>query len=400
MIRAAIRSWLGIESRSGDGFTRGEFYRVSHPGAGNVSPNAVLSNIAVAARCVALRSELMAQLPLKLYRRLPNGERERVSDHPLAGVLSDLSNPQQTAFEARELFVRALDTRGNAFARIERDAAGQVVALYPLDPTRTAVERLESGRLRFRYMGDRGPVLLLEHEVLHIRGSSEDGLLGKSPIEVARGALGLGLTLNNFARKLADNDFKSGGYIIQPYEANARRKKDFRESLADQEEQDPKRPKVLDPGAKYIPVTFSNTDAEVLETRKLSNQDVCHVFGIPPAVLGLNDSVSYGSAAEAARALVQNALQPLASRMAQAMQRCLLTPEGRRTYVIEHDLSGLLRGDAATRWNAYRTAREIGAMSSNEIRRFENLPAIEGGDDHTPLRTSPTPNDPIASTKT
>lgn len=388
------------EQRSYDALAPGNWGKATKLTA-FASPGAVLSNLAVATRCVSLRSELLASVPLKLYRRLPNGDRERVSDNPLADVLGDLANPLMTAFELREFFVRSLDTAGNAYARIERDGAGQVIALWPLEASRVTVERLENGRLRYRYSSERGAVILLQEEVLHIRASSEDGLLGRSPIAIARGALGLGLTLNQFAQKLATAEFKSGGFIIQPGETNQRRKKDIREGLADQQDRAElgKIPTILDPGAKYIPVTFSNHDAEVLETRKLSNEDVARIFGVPPASVGISQSVSYGSAQQAAQDLVTNALAPLAQRVEQAMARCLLTTEGRRTLIIEHDLSGLLRGDTTARWAAYKTAREIGALSSREIRKFENLGPFDPADDYTPLRTSPTPSEPIASAK-
>src|SRR5690606_14213463 len=108
--------------------------------------------------------ELGASVPLNLYRRLPNGDRQRVSDHPLARVLSDLANPLMTALEIREFLIRSLDLMGNGFARIERNGEGQVVALWPLEATRVQVERLENGRIRYRYSGDRGTVVLLQEE--------------------------------------------------------------------------------------------------------------------------------------------------------------------------------------------------------------------------------------------
>lgn len=393
-------AFLGLERRVLDSpFAPDTWGRAIHPGVGYVTPGAVLSNLAVATRCVSLRSELMASVPLKLYRRLPNGDKERVTDNPLSDVLGDIANPLQTSFEAREFFIRSLDTAGNAYARIERDGAGQVVALYPLEPSRVQPERLESGRLRYRYSDYRGSAVLLQEETLHIRASSEDGLCGRSPIAIARDALGLGLELNNALKKEARNGFKTGGYIIQPAETNTRAKRAKRDDMAEQEKEHPGMPKVLDPGAKYVQVTLSNADAELLESRKLSNEDVARIFGVPPASVGISTSVSYGSAVQASQDLVTNALAPLASRIEQAMQRCLLSTEARKTLVVEHDLSGLLRGDATARWTAYKTGREIGALSPEEIRRFENLGPKAQGDDYTPLSVSPTPNAPIASTK-
>ncbi|MCL4716712.1 MAG: phage portal protein [Hyphomonadaceae bacterium] len=397
MIREAFQRWLGIEQRSYDALAPGNWGRPV-PQSAFAAPGAVLSNLAVAARCVSLRSELLASVPLKLYRRLPNGDRERVTDSPLADVLGDLSNPLQTAFETRELFVRSLDLRGNAFARIERDGAGQVVALWPLEATRVTVERLENGRLRYRHTTDRGPVVLLQEEVLHIRASSEDGLLGRSPIEIARGVLGYGLELHNAAHDASSR--KQGGYIIQPGETNPRSKRQKAEALDEQTDGLSRfAPRILDPGVKFIPTTFSAADAELLESKKLSNEDTARIFGVPPASVGISQSVSYGSVQQAAQDLVTNALAPLAQRVEQALARCLLTTEGRRTLIIEHELAGLLRGDASARWAAYKTGREIGALSAGEIRRFENLGPFDPTDDYTPLRTTPMPNDPIASAK-
>lgn len=387
------------EQRSYDALAPENWARALTPG-GYVSAGTVLSNLAVAARCVSLRSELLASVPLKLYRRLPNGDRERVSDNPLADVLGDLANPLMTSFEAREFFTRSLDTAGNAYARIERDGAGQVIALWPLQASRMTVERLESGRARYRYATERGPLVLLQEEVLHIRASSEDGMVGRSPIAIARDALALGLELNTAAKSSASKSI--GGYLIQPVDTNQRGKRQQQESIDGQTPggaADRFKFKVLDPGAKFVPSTFSNADAELLESRKLSNEDVARIFGVPPASVGISQSVSYGSAQQAAQDLVTNALAPLAQRVEQAMARCLLSAEGRRTLIIEHDLSGLLRGDFTARWTGYKTAREIGALSSREIRRIENLGPMDPADDYTPLRTSPTPNEPIASVK-
>lgn len=364
------------------------------PVGGYASASAVLSNLAVATRCVSLRSELLASVPLKLYRRLANGDRERVSDSPLAEVLSDLANPLMTAFEAREFFVRSLDTAGNSYARIVRDGAGQVVEYWPLQSSRVTVERLENGRLRYRYSGDRGAVVLLQEEVLHIRASSEDGLLGRSPIAIARGALGLGLELTEAAKDAASR--KIGGFIVQPVDTNTRGKQARQKEIEDQPG-DRYTPKILDPGSKFVPTQFSSVDQELLENRKLSNEDVARIFGVPPASVGISQSVSYGSAQQAAQDLVTNALAPLAQRVEQAMARCLLSTEARRTLIIEHDLSGLLRGDATARWASYKTAREIGVLSAPEIRRIENLGPMDPSGDYSPLRASATPNEPIAS---
>ncbi|MFN4025318.1 MAG: phage portal protein [Hyphomonas sp.] len=378
-----ILNAIGYERRSSDPLAPGNWARGYNP-APAVSPSAVLSNIAVAARCVSLRSELLASVPLKLYRRLPNGDKERVTDSPLALVLGDLANPLMTAFELREFLVRSLDLQGNAYARIVRDGAGQVTELWPIQASMVTVERLESGRLRYRVSQQpSGTVILLQEEVLHIRASSEDGLLGRSPIAIARGVLGRAIAEAVTAHTGASNSFRIAGVVTVP---NAKIAPGSRQALEQAFEEDAmraddaRRVKVLEGGAKFQPVSFSSADAEFLESRKLSNEDVARIFNCTPASVGILSSVSYGSADADARALVQNCLQPLAERVEQAFMRCLLTPEGRRQYVIEHDLKGLLRGDTAQRFASYEIGRRIGIFSQNDLRRYENEPLIEDGD--------------------
>ena len=396
-----ILSAFGFEKRVTDSpFAPDTWGRAVRP-ATSVSPGSVLSNLAVAARCVSLRSELLASVPLKLFRRLPDGSRERVSDSALAEVLADLANPLQTAFEAREFMVRSLDLHGNAYARIERDGAGAVTALWPLDPTRMMVERLENGRVRFRYSGDRGATVLLNEEVLFIRASSDgEGLIGRSPISIARNALALGVNLTDAAGSLAANGMRINGVISHPGRLNEDAKSNIRRSI-EKEHAGPQksgRVLVMEEGSKFIPTQFSAQDSQFVEHISNNNEDVARIFGVPPASVGISSSVSYGSAQQAAQDLVQNALAPLAARIEQAMQRCLLSSAGRRNFIIEHDLSGLLRGDATSRWTAYRTAREIGVMSAKEIRATENLGPMDPADDYTPLRASPQQAEPPIAT--
>src|SRR5687768_1319359 len=121
-----------------------EAFSMSRMG-GAVTADNVLSNLAVAARCVALRSELLASVGLFLFRRTDDGGRERADDHPLYGVLHDQANENLTAFEAREFMIRSLDMAGNSYSRIELNARGQVAALYPIPPMFVIVEKLANG---------------------------------------------------------------------------------------------------------------------------------------------------------------------------------------------------------------------------------------------------------------
>ena len=368
------------------------------PAWGGVTPDTLLSNSAVAVRCVNLRSEMLASVGLFVFRRTADGGRERADDLPLYPVLHDLMNPQMTAYEGREFLIRSLDLHGNAYARIERDNRGAVIALYPIEPGLVSVERLNTGRLRYRVTDPRGGLMtLLQDEMLHVRGPSRDGIMGVSAIQYGRGAMSLRVSQAETATALVDNGLRPSGVMSYDERLTGDARAKIREKVAEklQGANNAGQLLIMDGGAKYAPLAWSAEDAEFLASQKLSNEDVARLFGVPPTSVGITDKATYSNTEQEARSLVANCLGPLASRIEAAMLRCLLTDEGRRTLYIEHDLAALLKGDVQARFEAYRIGREIGVFSPNDIRRRENETPIAGGDVYhqpanwTPLGSAP-----------
>lgn len=363
------------------------------PAWGGVTPDTLLSNSAVAVRCVNLRSEMLASVGLFVFRRTADGGRERADDLSLYPVLHDLMNPQMTAYEGREFLIRSLDLHGNAYARIERDNRGAVIALYPIEPGLVSVERLETGRLRYRVTEPRGGLMaLLQDEVLHVRGPSRDGIMGVSAIQYGRGAMSLRVSQAETATALVDNGLRPSGVMSYDERLTGDARAKIREKVAEklQGANNAGQLLIMDGGAKYAPLAWSAEDAEFLASQKLSNEDVARLFGVPPTSVGITDKATYSNTEQEARSLVANCLGPLASRIEAAMLRCLLTDEGRRTLYIEHDLAALLKGDVQARFEAYRIGREIGVFSPNDIRRRENETPITGGDVyHQPANWTP-----------
>lgn len=350
---------------------------------GHVDP-ARASGTAVAHRCITLISEVMASVPLFIYRNGDRGSRERATDHPAYGVLHDEPNALMTAFELRERLVADLLTHGNAYAHISRNGRGQVISLDLIDPGAISVERLRTGRLRYTVTGAPGRVLL-QDEVLHLRWRlARDGVMGMSPVQVARETFNRGLAENDAAAKQAQKGFRPEGAVVFAQAIQPTQKIDVLDKLRQKIERNDSTSGVLvlDGGADWKPFAFSSKDAEFLESRKLTALDICRVFGVPPSAAGITDDATYSNIGEESRALVQRCLAPMAKRIEQAMNKALLTPEARKTFFIEHDLAGLLRGDLAARYAAYRTGRDGGWLSPNEIRRLENLPEIDGGDEY------------------
>lgn len=344
------------------------------------------SGIAVAHACIAIVSQNLAAMPLNLYRRSDDGGRERATDHPLYSVLHDMANPSMTAFEAREALLASLMVAGNAFARLEWDRRGQVTGLFPLDPGKVAVERLESGRLRYRVSGDGGGVrVYLQEEMLHLRYRlARDGVMGLSPIQIARETFNLALKQQDTASKQAAKSFLPEGALVFPTVIG----KDQRQTVLDKMEAKvnsdlaTRGVLVLDGGTDWKSFSFSSKDAEFLESRKLTNLDICRIWGVPPTVAGITDNATYSNSDQESRALVVRCLAPMARRIEQAMNAALLTAEGRKTLFIEHDLAGLLRGDMKARYDAYSVGRNGGWLSVNEIRGWENMPKVDGGDEY------------------
>ena len=360
-----------------------EFFGQTGASLGHVDA-ARASGTAVAHRCISIVAELMASVPLFVYRHGERGSRDRATDHPAYAVLHDAPNGMMTAFELRERLIADLLVHGNAYAEIERNGRGQVIGLRLIDPGAISVERLRSGRLRYIVTGAPGRVLL-QGEVLHLRYRlGRDGIMGLSPIQIARETFNRSLAETDTAAKQATKGFRPEGAVVFAQAINPSQKTDVLDKLRQKIERNDSTSgiMVLDGGADWKPFAFSSKDAEFLESRKLTALDICRVFGVPPSAAGITDNATYSNIGEESRALVQRCLAPMAKRIEQAMNMALLTPEARKTFFIEHDLAGLLRGDIGARYDAYRTGRDGGWLSPNEIRRLENLPEIKGGDEY------------------
>jgi HK97 family phage portal protein len=390
-------AFLGIETRSAsiasDGYLE-HFFGMRGVGAGAVSPDEVLSSMAVATACVSRPSQGIASVPLNIHRNVGPSDAARAESHPLYDVLNYRPNDCQSAFEFREFLVRSHDMFGNAYARIERDARGAVIALHPFTPWSVVVDKLPSGRLRYRATDEAGRVwTLLDYEMLHVRGPSRDGLIGLSPLQIARGAMSLAMSQADSAGSILSNGLRTSG-VFSPESGKTLTKEQvdrLREQIrvSYQGTQNAGRPIVSSGAMRYTPFSFSPEDSELLDSRKLSNEDVARVIDCPPTSVGIVDR-SNSNTEQEALALVRNCLAPLAARFESAFARCPLTDAGRKQFFFRHDFGELLRGDAKTRFESYRIARETGVYSANDVRRLENEAPIPGGDSyHMPANWVP-----------
>ena len=346
-----------------------------------VTPESSLQASAVYA-CTSVVAGTLSTLPVNLYRRLPSGGREHAIDHPLYDLLHDTPNDLLTSCEFREMMQAHLCLRGNAYAEIIRDAAGVVRALEPIHPDRVSVFQKSRG-ITYSIQDASGPQRVLTPDVvLHIRGLGPDGVLGYSPITLARNSIGLAMATETHGAKLFSNGARPSGILETTGNLTDAQLKALREhwEKIHSGPENANRMAILNGGMKYAGVSMSNDDAQFLETRKFQIPEIARIFRVPLHKIQDMSGATFSNIEHQAIEFVTDCIRPWAVKWEQRMNAVLLTPTERRGYYIEFELSALLRGDTASRFNAYKIGREGGWLSSNDIRDLENMNRIEGGD--------------------
>lgn len=341
--------------------------------------------------CVRILAEAVAGLPLHLYKYTDNGGKEKAIDHPLYRLLHDEPNPEMSSFVFRETLMTHLLLWGNAYAQVIRNGKGEVVALYPLMPNRMAVDRDTEGHLYYTYCrGDdeaiknkEYAVTLAPRDVLHIPGLGFDGLVGYSPIAMAKNAIGMAIACEEFGAKFFANGAAPSGVLEHPGTIkDPSRVRDAWQSQFGGSSNSGK-VAVLEEGMKYTPISISPEQAQFLETRKFQINEIARIFRVPPHMVGDLEKSSFSNIEQQSLEFVKYTLDPWVIRWEQSIQRALLSQDEKAQYFVKFNLEGLLRGDYQSRMNGYAIGRQNGWMSANDIRELENLdriPAEEGGD--------------------
>lgn len=342
--------------------------------------------------CVRILAETLAGLPLHVYRYNDKGGKEKYLKHPLYKLLHDEPNPEMTSFAFRETLMSHLLLWGNAYAQIIRNAKGEVISLYPLMPNKMTVDRDSNGRLFYLYqrssedvpsLGKDSQVYLTSADVLHIPGLGFDGLVGYSPIAMAKNAVGLAIATEEYGAKFFANGAAPGGVLEHPGTIKDPQKIKESWNAAYQGSANSHRVAVLEEGMKYQSIGISPEQAQFLETRKFQINEIARIFRVPPHMLADLEKSSFSNIEQQSLEFVKYTLDPWVVRWEQSMCRALLSDSEKPIVFIKFNVDGLLRGDYASRMRGYATARQNGWMSANDIRELENLdriPSELGGD--------------------
>ena len=369
--------------------SRYAFYMGGSSSGRSVTERSAMQMTAVYA-CVRILSEAIAGLPLHLYRYKEDGGKEKAIDHPLYLLLHDEPNPEMSSFVFRETLMTHLLLWGNAYAQIIRNGKGEIVALYPLMPNKMTVSRDDKGQLYYTYQKSQEElpkdsaytVTLHPSDVLHIPGLGFDGLVGYSPIAMAKNAIGLAIATEEYGAKFFANGATPGGLLEYP--GTVKDPDRIRESWSKGfSGGNSHKIAILEEGMKYTPISISPEQAQFLETRKFQINEIARIFRVPPHMVGDLEKSSFSNIEQQSLEFVKYTLDPWVARWEQSLSRALFTPEEKKQYFFKFNVEGLLRGDYQSRMNGYATARQNGWMSANDIRELENLdriPAEEGGD--------------------
>lgn len=331
--------------------------------------------------CVRLISETIATLPLLMYQRDGEG-RVLARDHPLFSLIHDSPNADMTAVEFWEAVVSQLCLWGNAYCLKSYGTGGKLVALDPLNPALMTVRRTLDGAVTYIYADPRGQIEYDEGQIWHIKGFGTDGLTGQSPIGMGwRSIRGAGAAETAASDMFANNMRPAATVSVKEWLKGEQRTQlkekvmgaVFGNSQTGQLQ-------LLEGDMQYKQLTMNPVDAQMIESRNFSVEDLCRWFNIPPSMIGHGTAVSnWGTGREQINlGFLQYVLRPYLVRIEQGIRKSLLRPAERQTYFAEYSMEGLLRGDSTARAAYYTFALTQGVLDSDEVRALENWPARGG----------------------
>lgn len=380
-VKSALLNWLGVPISLTTGTFWQEWFGTSSSGKVVTADKAM--QLSAVWACIRLLSESVSTLPMKVYRREADGSRKLAQDHPAYQVLCRRPNLEMTPSRFMLMVVASICLRGNAF--IEKKMIGRkLVALNPLLPQNMVVKRLDTGQLQYTYTEDGKKRVIPVDRKMHIRGFGLDGVCGMMPLSSGRDVFGAAMAVDESAAKIFENGLQTSGYISSKVALNKEQRERLRTYLAAfAGSKNAGKMMVLEGDLSYQNVTMNPEDAQMLESRAFSIEEICRWFRVPPFMVGhVTKQSSWASSVEGMNLIfLTNTLRPLLVNIEQEISRCLLDSD--EDYFAEFSVEGLLRADSVGRAAYYTTALQNGWMSRNDVRRLENLPPIPGGEIYT-----------------
>ncbi|MGP8848279.1 phage portal protein [Enterobacter asburiae] len=380
-VKSALLNWLGVPISLTTGTFWEEWFGTSSSGKVVTADKAI--QLSAVWACVRLLSESISTLPLKIYVRQPDGSRKAATDHPAYSILCRRPNSEMTPSRFMLMVVASICLRGNAFIE-KKFIANRLVSLVPLLPQNMVVKRLTTGVLEYKYTENGSERVIPIKNIMHIRGFGLDGVCGMMPMKTGRDVIGSAMAVEESAAKIFEQGLQSSGFLTAEQALNDEQRERLREYMAKfTGSKNAGKIMVLEGGLKYQGVTMNPEDAQMLESRSFSIEEICRWFRVPPFMVGhTTKQSSWASSLEGMNLqFLTHTLRPLLVNIEQEIGRCLLDSDDE--VFAEFSVEGLLRADSAGRAAYYTSALQNGWMSRNDVRRLENMPPIEGGNIYT-----------------
>ena len=373
-IRASVKKWLFPDLSYND------FLSLSNDKTLEATtPNTALT-FSVVFACVRVISETIATLPLFVYK-MNGGNRVKAKEHTLYDLLHNKPNIDSTSVSFIESLISQILLQGNGFVEVLRDNFNRIISMHLLDSNKIRVYRDTNNNKMFEYYDDGKIITLSSLQVMHIAGLGWNGVIGYSPISLMRKQITTGLYQDNFALDFFSNGVKKVPILTHPNRLSKEAKENLKDSFNKAFNSGIV---VLEEGLTVNPITMNLSDAQFLESRRFSVEEICRVFRVPPHLIGDLSRSTNNNIEHQSIEFVTHTIRPWCVRLERAFNTSLLNYDERREYTIEFNLEGLLRGDTLTRQQANQIKLNNGVLTRNEWRRQDNLNEVEDeyGDDY------------------
>ena len=349
-------------------------------GEGTSITSSNAQKIAAVLSCVNIKANALAVIPIKTYKRTNSGKIE-YHESTLYNMLRYEPNPHLTASLYKKMISQDIDLRGNHYSQIIRNGLGEVVALYPLVADKMEVIVNKDGKRTYKYGGK----YIRTNRVLHLYDIPDaQGIKGLSRIEYAKQSLEFAKNAAKHGNKLFKNSSTPSGVFETQETLNDESYNRLKESITKKYTglENAGTPLLLEGGLTFNPLSLKNSDAEWLASRKFNREEIAAIFGVPVAMLNDASNTAYGNLEQKYLEFYSGTIFPLTTIIEEQLRQSLLQPQDKAKTAIKFKYNTMLRVDAKTRAEYYQTRFNIGSISPNEIRSYEDENGFDGGDEH------------------
>lgn len=354
------------------------------PDTANIGPDGALQISAVWS-CIERRANTIASLPFFAYQKLANGQKDldAARTSRLYALLHESPNARMTPFEFWRAMMMNHDLRGNAYARIERDANGEAVALWPMPADQVEYHVLDDGSTVYVYRINGDVAVIAEANCLHLKNLG-NGTVGLAKLDFMRATTDEAAKAQTSASKIFGNGGKPTGVLMVDGVLKPGQREQLQARFAEMAVGTTSRLYVLEANMKYQQLSLSPEDQQVLQTRQFTVEEICRWYDVPPVLVHHSNVTTWGSGIEQIMdGFYKLTVRPMLVSIEQAVRKRVLTPRQRATMGIEFALDALLRGNPSQRAELYAKNVQNGIMTRNEARQLENLPPTTDGNELT-----------------